>query len=134
MNIAHFISHFPYPDQFVDPRLIRGYVCSGGEIAAYKLAVQLARMGPRCARVYQFRGWPRIGRNNGRDNHPPLCFRGGSGDHAGFTRAALGAAAGKGDGYRSRPAHHPAGRRGGIGLRQDPAKAVGRHPSWIRAV
>jgi glycosyltransferase involved in cell wall biosynthesis len=45
MNIAQFISHFPYPDQFTDPRLVRDYVCSGGEIAAYKLAVNLARRG-----------------------------------------------------------------------------------------
>jgi glycosyltransferase involved in cell wall biosynthesis len=45
MNIAQFISHFPYPDQFTDPRLIRDYVCSGGEIAACKLAVHLARRG-----------------------------------------------------------------------------------------
>ncbi|OGO09788.1 MAG: hypothetical protein A3K46_08955 [Chloroflexi bacterium RBG_13_60_9] len=44
MNIAQFISHFPYPDQFENPRLIRDYVCSGGEIAAYKLAVNLARL------------------------------------------------------------------------------------------
>jgi glycosyltransferase involved in cell wall biosynthesis len=45
VNIAQFISHFPYPDQFTDPRLVRDYVCSGGEIAAYKLAVNLARLG-----------------------------------------------------------------------------------------
>jgi glycosyltransferase involved in cell wall biosynthesis len=45
MNIAQFISHFPYPDQFTDPRLIRDYVCSGGEIAAYKVAVNLAQRG-----------------------------------------------------------------------------------------
>ncbi len=45
MNIAQFVSHFPYPDQFTDPRLIRDYVCSGGEIAAYKIAVNLAQLG-----------------------------------------------------------------------------------------
>jgi teichuronic acid biosynthesis glycosyltransferase TuaC len=45
MKIAQFISHFPYPDQFSNPSLARKYVCSGGEIAAYKLSVNLAKMG-----------------------------------------------------------------------------------------
>ncbi|RLC81066.1 MAG: hypothetical protein DRJ03_09960 [Chloroflexi bacterium] len=43
MYVAQFISHFPYQDQFSDSRYASSYVCSGGEIAAYEVAVNLAR-------------------------------------------------------------------------------------------
>jgi len=45
MKIVHFISHFPYPDQLVNPALTDRYVCSGGEWAAYHLAAEQAKAG-----------------------------------------------------------------------------------------
>jgi phosphatidyl-myo-inositol alpha-mannosyltransferase len=45
MNIVHFISHFPYPEQRTDPWLIEHYVCSGGEWAAFHLVTEQAKAG-----------------------------------------------------------------------------------------
>lgn len=45
MKIVHFISHFPYPDQFTDACLTDRYVCSGGEAAAQYLVREQARVG-----------------------------------------------------------------------------------------
>ena len=45
MKITHFISHFPYPEQFNDSKLAQKYICSGGETAAYKLVSNLANLG-----------------------------------------------------------------------------------------
>jgi len=45
MRLAHFISHFPYESQFEETDLAERYVCSGGEIAAYKVLKNLAKLG-----------------------------------------------------------------------------------------
>jgi glycosyltransferase involved in cell wall biosynthesis len=45
MKIVYFISHFPYPDQLTNLHLINRYVCSGGEWAAYHLAVEQSKLG-----------------------------------------------------------------------------------------
>ncbi len=45
MKIVHFISHFPYPDQLVNPMLTDRYVCSGGEWAAHHLIEEQVKAG-----------------------------------------------------------------------------------------
>jgi glycosyltransferase involved in cell wall biosynthesis len=45
LKIGYFITHFPYKEQFVNYKYINNYVCGGGEIAAYKLAINMARRG-----------------------------------------------------------------------------------------
>jgi glycosyltransferase involved in cell wall biosynthesis len=45
MKIGYFIGHFPYPDLVNTPEYIKKYAHGGTEIAAYNLAINMAKRG-----------------------------------------------------------------------------------------
>jgi hypothetical protein len=45
MKIGYFIGHFPYPNLVNTPDYIKKYAHGGTEIAAYNLAVNMAKRG-----------------------------------------------------------------------------------------